>query len=54
LTNTLLSKIKKQKFLFSNIGTAGLSAVGITSGLATAGSIIGGGMVAGIFTLAAL
>lgn len=35
------------------LGTVGLSAAGITSGLATAGSIIGGGMVAGIFTLAA-
>ena len=31
----------------------GLSAAGITSGLATAGSIVGGGMVAGIFVLAA-
>ncbi|MBB1341254.1 hypothetical protein H5158_06315 [Pseudoalteromonas sp. SR45-6] len=34
-------------------GTAGLSAAGITSGLAAAGSIIGGGMVAGIAVLAA-
>ncbi len=34
-------------------GTVGLSAVGITSGLATAGSLIGGGMVAGIGVLAA-
>lgn len=31
----------------------GLSAAGITSGLAAAGGIIGGGMVAGIFVLAA-
>lgn len=35
------------------LGTAGLSATGITSGLATAGSILGGGMVAGIGVLAA-
>lgn len=34
-------------------GTTGLSAVGITSGLATAGSVVGGGMVAGIGLLAA-
>ena len=34
-------------------GTVGLSAVGITSGLATAGSLIGGGMVAGLGVLAA-
>lgn len=31
----------------------GLSAAGITSGLATAGSIVGGGMSAGVFVLAA-
>lgn len=31
----------------------GLSAAGITSGLAAAGGIIGGGMVAGVFVLAA-
>ena len=31
----------------------GLSAAGITSGLAAAGGIVGGGMVAGIFVLAA-
>lgn len=31
----------------------GLSAAGITSGLATAGTIVGGGMTAGIFVLAA-
>lgn len=31
----------------------GLSAVGITSGLAAAGGIVGGGMVAGVFVLAA-
>jgi hypothetical protein len=30
------------------LGTTGVSAAGITSGLATAGSIVGGGMVAGI------
>ncbi|RKQ29342.1 hypothetical protein [Oceanobacillus halophilus] len=35
------------------LGTAGLSAVGITSGLATAGGIVGGGMAAGVFVLAA-
>lgn len=34
-------------------GTVGLSAAGITSGLATAGAIIGGGMAAGTFVLAA-
>lgn len=34
-------------------GTTGLSAVGITSGLATAGSVVRGGMVAGIGLLAA-
>lgn len=35
------------------LGTVGLSAAGITSGLAAAGSIVGGGMAAGIFVLAA-
>lgn len=35
------------------LGTVGLSAAGITSGLAVAGGIIGGGMVAGVFVLAA-
>jgi len=35
------------------LGTIGLSAAGITSGLATAGAIVGGGMTAGIFVLAA-
>jgi len=30
-----------------------LSAVGITSGLAAAGAVVGGGMVAGVFVLAA-
>jgi len=35
------------------LGTAGLSAVGITSGLATTGAIVGGGMVAGVFVLTA-
>lgn len=34
-------------------GTVGLSAVGITSGLAAAGGFVGGGMVAGVFVLAA-
>ena len=34
-------------------GTAGFSAVGITSGLATLGSIVGGGMLAGIFVAGA-
>jgi hypothetical protein len=34
-------------------GTVGLSAAGITSGLATAGGLIGGGMAAGIAVLAA-
>ena len=35
------------------LGTVGLSAVGITSGLATIGSVVGGGMVAGVFVMAA-
>lgn len=35
------------------LGTVGLSAAGITSGLAAAGGIVGGGMAAGIFVLAA-
>ena len=35
------------------LGTVGLSAAGITSGLAAAGSIVGGGMVVGVFVLAA-
>lgn len=35
------------------LGTTGLSAAGITSGLAVAGSVVGGGMVAGIGVLAA-
>ena len=35
------------------LGTVGLSAVGITSGLAAAGTVVGGGMAAGIFVLAA-
>ena len=34
-------------------GTVGLSAAGITSGLAAAGALVGGGMVAGIAVLAA-
>jgi len=37
-----------------NLGSVvGLSAAGITSGLAAAGAIVGGGMVTGIFVLAA-
>jgi len=37
-----------------NLGSVvGLSAAGITSGLAAAGAIVGGGMVAGIFVLTA-
>ncbi len=39
--------------LYGSGSVVGLSAAGITSGLAAAGSIIGGGMVAGIFVLAA-
>lgn len=35
------------------LGVAGLSAPGITSALAAAGAIVGGGMAAGIFVLAA-
>ncbi len=35
------------------LGTVGLSAAGITSGLAAAGALVGGGMVAGVFVLAA-
>lgn len=34
-------------------GVVGLSAAGITSGLAAAGALIGGGMVTGLFVLAA-
>lgn len=34
-------------------GTTGLSAIGLTTGLATVGSIVGGGMLAGIGVLAA-
>jgi len=37
----------------STLGTAGLSGAGITSGLAAAGSLVGGGMVAGVGVLAA-
>jgi hypothetical protein len=36
-----------------NLGVVGLSAAGITSGLAVAGSIVGAGMVGGIAVLAA-
>ena len=39
--------------LYLGGSVVGLSAAGITSGLAAAGSIIGGGMVAGIAVLAA-
>ena len=35
------------------LGVVGLSAAGITSSLATAGAIVGGGMAAGVFVLAA-
>ena len=35
------------------LGIGGLSAAGITSALAAAGTIVGGGMVAGVFVLAA-
>ena len=35
------------------LGVVGLSAAGITSRLATAGTIVGGGMAAGVFVLAA-
>ena len=35
------------------LGTVRLSDVGITSGLATIGSVVGGGMVAGVFVMAA-
>ena len=35
------------------LGVVGLSAAGITSSLATAGPIVGGGMAAGVFVLAA-
>lgn len=35
------------------LGTTGLSAIGITTALAAAGALVGGGMVAGIFVLAA-
>lgn len=40
-------------FALYALGTTGLSAVGITSGLATAGALVGGGMVAGVGVLAA-
>lgn len=35
------------------LGTAGLSAAGMTSALAAAGAVVGGGMAAGVFVLAA-
>ena len=35
------------------LGMVGLSAAGITSGLAAVGAVVGGGMVAGVFVLAA-
>lgn len=34
------------------LGTVGLSAAGMTSALATAGTVVGGGMAAGVFVLA--
>lgn len=34
------------------LGTVGLSAAGITSGLAAIGGVVGGGMVAGVFVMA--
>ena len=37
----------------SSLGIAGLSAAGIATGLASAGALVGGGMVAGIGVLAA-
>ena len=37
----------------SGLGVSGLSAAGITSGLAAAGSLVGGGMAAGVGVLAA-
>ena len=39
--------------LISTLGVTGLSAAGITSGLATIGAIVGGGMLAGICVVAA-
>lgn len=39
--------------LYGMGSVVGLSAAGITSGLAAAGGIVGGGMVAGVFVLAA-
>lgn len=39
--------------LYGGGSVIGLSAAGITSGLATAGGIVGGGMSAGVFVLAA-
>lgn len=39
--------------LLYGLGTVGLSAAGISSGLAAAGAIVGGGMAAGVFVLAA-
>ncbi|MGM0806467.1 MAG: hypothetical protein ACQET8_17130 [Bacillota bacterium] len=39
--------------LLSILGTSGFSAAGITSGLAAAGSFVGGGMLAGIGVIAA-
>jgi transcriptional regulator with XRE-family HTH domain len=40
--------------LISSLGTVGLSAAGITSGLATLGTIAGGGMMAGIMVAGAI
>ena len=39
-------------FILKALGVAGLSAPGITSGLAAAGALVGGGMAAGIGVLA--
>ena len=39
--------------LFFGGSVTGLSAAGVTSGLAAAGAVVGGGMVAGVFVLAA-
>lgn len=57
--NPLLARIAPVSALsalllhYTGWGLAGLSAADITSGLATTGAIVGGGMAAGIFVLAA-
>ena len=38
----------------SSLGVPGLSAVGITSGLAALGSLVGGGLFAGVLVAAAI